>query len=210
MSEQADNERPGGNAQANDPDYREIEWDEGVPMSEWHYTHRRAYILETELLEKGHPGLVNWAELARRFDKAKSTLHKDKQRLKDYLAGDVDDDRIDLIGQVIFKKGLRDLLTPTTEKKMRPDGSIVEIEKPPDYQAAAEFYRLWVDTLARRGKTEWGDPMDAGDEEGAVEGGLREVVTEVAGVAPEELDDLDDMPDRDKPPELVENAQEGG
>jgi hypothetical protein len=207
MPDPPDNQAEAASSSGSDHDYRMIEWDEGKPLDEWHYTHRRAWILQNELLEKGHPDLVNWSELARRFGKSKSTIHRDKEVLTEFLANDIDEDRIDLIGQTIFERGLRQLLTTTTETKMRPDGSTVEIEKPPDYGAAANFYRMWVDTLARRGKTEWKDPDKQEDSEATVEGGLRQVVTEVAGVAPDELDDLDGMPDRDKPPELVEGSE---
>jgi uncharacterized protein (DUF111 family) len=208
MPDPPDNQKEAAGSSGSDHDYRMIEWDEGTPLSEWHYTHRRAWILQNELLERGHPDLVNWSELARRFDKSKSTLHRDKEVLTEFLTDDLDDDRIDLIGQTIFEKGLRDLLTPTEEKKMKPDGTIEVIEKPPNYTGAAKFYRMWVDTLARRGRTEWKDPDKREDSEAVVEGGLRQVAVEVAGVAPEELDDLDDMPDRDKPPELVDGATE--
>ena len=53
------NQSEAGGATHSDHDYRAITWDEGEPMDEWHYTHRRAWILQNELLEKGHPDLVN-------------------------------------------------------------------------------------------------------------------------------------------------------
>jgi len=208
-----DNQAEAGGA-TTDIDYRSVSWDEGEPPEEWHYSHRRAWILENELLEKGHPDLVNWSELARRFDKAKSTIHNDKEVLTDYLVQDLDEDRVDLIGQSIFEKGLRELVTPNEKEKMRPDGTVETFEEDPDWFEVAQFYRMWLDTLQKRGKVEKA-PEEV---EATVGGGLQEVAVEVAGVAPDDLDadDLDDMPEQDKPPELrdggndeTENTQTG-
>lgn len=213
MPDPPDNQQEAGNATSRNHDYRMIEWDEGKPLEEWHYTSRRAWILQTQLLEKGHPDLVNWSRLARKFDKSKSTLHRDKEKLTEFLTDDIDENRLDLVGQTIFETGLRELLTPTEETKMRPDGTTEVIEKPPNYHSAADFYLKWLRTLAARGKIEWRDPTDSDEDGEAVEGGLREVMVEVAGVAPDDVEDMEgmeDMPDRDKPPELAEATVEDG
>lgn len=69
-------------------DYSQITVPENTPPEEYHWTERRAEILQ--LIErKGHPWGFNKSQLGRRYDVSSQQIHDDFDRLKDWY-----DDRI--------------------------------------------------------------------------------------------------------------------
>lgn len=164
-----------------DLDYREIDYPTDKPRSEWGHAARRAYILEQELEEVGHPDLINWSRLAREFDKSKSTIHNDKQKLLKYIVDETDEARVKQIGLSIFEKGL------------------LRISSDDDYDPfdEASFFKMWASTLDEFGLIDLDDDEDddlfvSGEGEGAG------VTVQIAGVSGDDVDD-DELPERDRP-----------
>lgn len=164
-----------------DLDYREIDYPTDKPRSEWGHAARRAYILEQELEEVGHPDLINWSRLAREFDKSKSTLHNDKEKLLEYVVDETDEARVKQIGLSIFEKGL------------------LRISSDDDYDPfdEASFFKMWASTLDEFGLIDLDDDEDddlfvSGEGEGAG------VTVQIAGVSGDDVDDAD-LPERDRP-----------
>lgn len=162
-------------------DYREIDYDTGKPKSEWGHAARRAYILEQHLEEKGHPELINWSRLAREFDKSKSTIHNDKEKLLEYVVDETDEERVKQIGLSIFEKGL------------------LRISSDDDYDPfdEASFFKMWASTLDEFGLID----LDEDEEDDLFVSGSDEaggVTVQIAGVSGDDVDD-DELPERDRP-----------
>jgi hypothetical protein len=159
-----------------DVDYRELEVPEEKDPPEYRYQERRADILQNYLLDKGHPDRVNWSELARYYDKSKSTLHNDKLTLTEWLVANLDIGRIGEIGTALFEQGL------------------LELQADDDYDPfdLHAFVAKWTSTLDDLGIID----LDDADEDDLFvtddEGG---VTVEIAGVAADDVADMD-MPDR--------------
>lgn len=173
-------------------DYAQIEPPTGEDPVEWHYSHRRAWILKNEILAKGAVELVNWKQLADQFDKSTSTLHNDKEKLVEYLGEDVDEDRIAARGRAIFEKGLLDL----QEKAADP-------EKDVGPERIAQFYKMWVKTLREFGQLPPAadDPRHKDETDGM--DAPEEISVGIAGVEADEFDpeEFEDMPEQDRPEE---------
>lgn len=174
-----------------DYNYAEIDPDQSKPPEEWHYSHRRAWILEHKILALGSVQSVNWTELADRFDKSKSTLHNDKQRLVEYLGEEVEEERVRARGRALFETVLRD--------------TIAQYNDPADDSMTAErvvnVYRKWVQTLR-----EFGQLPPPADDPRHTRGDASEVPEEIqvglSGVEadrynPEEADL--ELPEQDRP-----------
>lgn len=183
-----------------DHDYREIDYpkqddyepggpnegEEYPSMADWHYAQRRAYILENHLLDKGHPDMVNWSELARLFDKSKSTIHRDKERLTEYLSAGASEERMKALGMSLFESGL------------------LEITSDDDRDAFEEvkFYKMWVTTLREFGTLPPAANRSDLDDDGELKA-PDEINVSVGGVSASDVDLDDDeaegIPDRDLP-----------
>jgi len=162
-------------------DYREIDYPTDKPRAEWGHAARRAYILEQEIEEVGHPDLINWSRLAREFDKSKSTLHNDKEKLLEYIVDETDEARVKQIGLSIFEKGL------------------LRISSDDDYDPfdEASFFKMWASTLDEFGLID----LDDEDEEDLFTTGddaTGGVTVQIAGVSADDVDDSE-LPERDRP-----------
>lgn len=116
----------------NDVDYRAVEIPEDKPPSEYHWTERRAEILE--LIEQaGHPGSISPTRLADRYDVTKGQISQDKDRLQEYIADRLNEERVDAITATVFEKAIKELM----------DNG--------EYRKAAQTAADWQDWLADRG-----------------------------------------------------------
>ena len=114
------------------PDYRTIEIPQDTPPAEYHWTERRAEILQ--LIEQaGHPDSISPTRLADRYDVSKGQISQDKTRLQEYIAGQLDDDRVDAITQTVFQTAVQELMGND------------------EYRKAARTVGEWNDWLADRG-----------------------------------------------------------
>lgn len=165
-------------------DYWALEPPEDKDPPDYSYQERRADILHNYLLNHKHPEDVNWSELARYYEKSKSTIHNDKTTLLDYLIEEFDARRIKQLGLSLFEAGYREVVADEDY------GPFDEIN----------FYNRWIETLDKLGFLDLGDE-DAEDlflsEDG--EGG---VTVEIAGVAASDVED--DLPEQDRPEEEAE------
>jgi hypothetical protein len=115
-----------------DTDYRAIDIPEDKPPEEYHWTERRAEILE--LIEKaGHPDSISPTRLASRYDVSKSQISQDKARLQQYVVGRMDEDRVDAITATVYETAIR--------KLMEND----------EYRKAAKTASEWNEWLGDRG-----------------------------------------------------------
>jgi len=115
-----------------DVDYRAIEISEDKPPDEYHWTERRAEILE--LIEQaGHPGAISPTRLARRYGVSKGQISQDKDRLQEYIAGRLNEQRVDAITATVFEKVIKELIDND------------------EYRKAAKTAADWQDWLADRG-----------------------------------------------------------
>jgi len=118
-----------------DADYRSIEIPEDKPPSEYHWTERRAEMLE--LIEQaGHPGAISPTRLAERYDVSKSQISQDKSRLQEYIADQLNEQRVDAITETVYQKSVRELM----------DNG--------EYRKAAKTVSEWNSWLADRGFVE--------------------------------------------------------
>jgi hypothetical protein len=79
------------------------------PRSEWHYTQRRAELLQL-LREAGHPGELNQTELAERYDVSQQQISKDFKRIGESIRQSLDDDRRALNVDSVVQRSIRGLL----------------------------------------------------------------------------------------------------
>jgi len=77
-------------APTTDYDYTAIEIPENKDPTEYHYTTRRAEILEI-VLNRGNPYDINQTQLADRYDVDKSTISKDFDRIASFLHDNLGD-----------------------------------------------------------------------------------------------------------------------
>jgi len=89
-------------------DYSAIDYPD-KPRTEWHYTHRRAELLEL-LRETGHPGDLNQTELADRYGVTQQQISKDLDRLGEYVRATVNDDRRALVVDSVIQRSIRGML----------------------------------------------------------------------------------------------------
>lgn len=96
-------------------DYRTIDVPDDKPPEDYTYGERRAEILR-RIEDVGHPGLVNGAELARRYDVTRQSVYNDFDVLGEYVADTVGD-RVDLKINAVFNKSIRGLLQQKEYRK---------------------------------------------------------------------------------------------
>jgi hypothetical protein len=96
-------------------DYRSIDVPDDKPPEEYSYAERRAEILR-RIEDAGHPGLVNGAELGRRYDVARQSIYNDFDVLGEYVADTVGE-RVDLKINAVFNKAIRGLLQQKEYRK---------------------------------------------------------------------------------------------
>lgn len=101
------------------------------PRPEFTYAERRAKLLKLSS-EKGHPDLLPKTKLAEDFDVCPATITKDLKALADYISNNIGRES-DFIGEVLFKKGLK------------------ETAKNGDWDKARRLWDSWEDWLERRG-----------------------------------------------------------
>lgn len=160
--------------------YWEVEIPEEEDPSGYGYQARRADILRHFLIDKRHPDEVNWSELARYYEKSKSTIHNDKVTLLEYITEEFDAERVRSLGVSMFEGAIREVLTDD------------------DYDAFDEhaLYAKWLDTLDTLGLIDLDEGDDAedlflSDDEGGIS-------VEIAGVAAADVD-MSDLPEQDRP-----------
>lgn len=100
MSNQQQKSRDGAVVKSsNEPDYSAVELPT-KPPTEFHYTERRAELLQ--LVEQaGHPGVLNQAELADRYGVSQQQISKDLDRLDEYIRERISNRRDLEIGSVL-------------------------------------------------------------------------------------------------------------
>jgi len=79
------------------------------PRAEWHYTERRAEILQL-MYEAGHPRDLNQTELAERYGVSQQQISKDFKRLGQAIRESIDDDRRALSVHTVVQRSIRGLL----------------------------------------------------------------------------------------------------
>ena len=94
---------------ARDIDYESISIDRDQPRSEYHYTERRAEILQA-IKKKGHPAALNQASLARQFEVSEAQISKDMNVLREYIVSNIDETRVDAITEQVYQTSIQELL----------------------------------------------------------------------------------------------------
>ena len=120
---------------ADDNDYRNIAIPDDMDPEDYDYRERRAEILE-RMQEAGHPDNLNQTELAEEFGVSQPSISKDFKRLRQYITGEIDTDRVEAITQMVFTKAI---------KNLQEEG---------DHLGAVEVVEKWNDWLYDRGKME--------------------------------------------------------
>jgi hypothetical protein len=115
-------------------DYSAVEVPEQKRPTAYHYTERRAEILEI-VLRAGGPAAVNQASLAERYEVDRSTISRDLDRISDAITDRLGD-HIDLTVKAAF------------------DRAIEQLQEEGEYQEAFEIALDWSDWLAERGHVE--------------------------------------------------------
>jgi len=100
----------GGNG-SNQVDYEAVDLPDtdDEPRTEWHYTQRRAEILQL-IHEAGHPADVNQTELAERYGVSQQQISKDFKRIGRCIREGLDDDRRALSVHATVQRSIRGLL----------------------------------------------------------------------------------------------------
>jgi len=118
-----------------DVNYESIDIPDDKPPSEYHWTERRAEILQ--LIEKaGHPGSISPTRLADRYDVSKSQISQDKSRLQEFIVEQIDEPAVDAITSTVFQTAVRELMDND------------------EYRKAAKTVADWNDWLGDRGHVE--------------------------------------------------------
>ena len=120
---------------SNKTDYRAIDIPEDKVPSEYHWTERRAEILQ--LIEKaGHPAKVSPTRLAERYGVTKSQISQDKDRIQEYIVDNIDPVQVDGITETVYKKSIKELV----------DNG--------EYKDAVKAVESWNNWLMDRGKVD--------------------------------------------------------
>lgn len=77
--------------------------------TEWHYTQRRAELLQL-IREAGHPGELNQSELAERYGVSQQQISKDFKRIGECIRQSLDNDRRALAVDSVIQRSIRGLL----------------------------------------------------------------------------------------------------
>jgi hypothetical protein len=118
-----------------DVNYEAVDIPDDKPPSEYHWTERRAEILQ--LIEKaGHPDSISPTRLADRYDVSKSQISQDKSRLQEFIVEQIDEPAVDAITSTVFQTAVQELMDND------------------EYRKAAKTVSDWNDWLADRGHVE--------------------------------------------------------
>lgn len=98
---------PGSNG-STPTDYSAVDLPD-TPRTEWHYSHRRAELLQL-VREAGHPDELNQTELAERYGVSQQQISKDLDRLGEHVRATVDLDRRALVVDSVIQRAIRGLL----------------------------------------------------------------------------------------------------
>lgn len=79
------------------------------PRTDWHYTHRRAELLQL-VREAGHPGELNQTELAEKFGVSQQQISKDLDRLGEHIRENTSIERRTLLVDSTINRAIRGLL----------------------------------------------------------------------------------------------------
>ncbi len=146
---------PGSNG-SNPPDYGTLDFPD-KPRTEWHYSHRRAELLQL-VREAGHPDELNQTELAERYGVSQQQISKDLDRLGEHVRASVDLDRRALVVDSVIQRAIR---------KMFEEG---------DYRQAAKTVMEW-DEWVGEGSVPTGDDVERAGSKDPVEETLEELVS---------------------------------
>lgn len=91
-----------------EPDYAALDLPDVEPDGDWAWQHRRSYIYR-ELMDVGHHGLLNKAELARKFDVSRVTIYKDLDHIAAYIEQNLGDHHTSE-SVAVFEKAVQELL----------------------------------------------------------------------------------------------------
>ncbi|WP_277543801.1 DeoR/GlpR family DNA-binding transcription regulator [Haloarcula laminariae] len=97
-----------GSNSSSTPDYSAVELPD-TPRTEWHYTQRRAELLQL-IKEAGHPGELNQTELADRYDVSQQQISKDLDRLGEHVRENTSGARRALVVDSVLNRSIRGLL----------------------------------------------------------------------------------------------------
>jgi len=148
---------PGSNG-SNPPDYSTLDFPD-KPRTEWHYSHRRAELLQL-VRETGHPDDLNQTELAEQYGVSQQQISKDLSRLGEHVRAAVDLDRRALVVDSVIQRSIRGMLD---------EG---------EYRQAAKTAMEW-DEWVDDGSVPTGDAVDRDGEDDGEMGELREMADEL-------------------------------
>lgn len=89
------------------PDYSSVDIP-AKPPSDYHYTQRRAEILQL-IRQAGHPRAINQNELAERYDVSQQQISKDLDRLAEHISEGLGERR-ELVTDAVFHRAINGLL----------------------------------------------------------------------------------------------------
>lgn len=98
----------GSSTGSNSVDYTGVDLPD-KSRTEWHYTHRRAELLQL-IKEAGHPDELNQTELAERYDVSQQQISKDIKRIGGSIRESVDMDRRAVTVDAVLQRSIRGLL----------------------------------------------------------------------------------------------------
>lgn len=130
------------------PDYATIHVPEGKHPEEYHWTERRADILR-EIQGGTSPWALNQSELAKRYDVSQPMIHKDLNRLKEYLRHNLGRE-----AELETNTLMRDIILKIREdaEALREQGERGQAAKAE--KAAASVASKWWDWLFEAGEKE--------------------------------------------------------
>lgn len=128
------------------PDYDSIHVPEGKKPEEYHWTERRAEILQ-EIQSGTSPWQINQSALARKYDVSQPMIHKDLNRLKEYLRHNLGEE-----AEVETNVLLRDIVNNIRKdaEALRQQGERGQAAKAE--KAAASVASKWWDWLFEAGE----------------------------------------------------------
>ena len=115
--------------------YRRVSIPEQKPPGEYHWTERRAEILQL-VEEAGHPRKINQARLAERYGVSTAQICKDMKRLRKFITENIDEERVDAITETVYQKAVSELMDQG------------------EYKDAVKAVESWNDWLMDRGKVD--------------------------------------------------------
>jgi hypothetical protein len=120
---------------ADETNYRAVDVPEQTPPEDYHWTERRAEILQL-VEEAGHPRKVNQSRLADRYGVSEAQISKDMGRLRKFIVENIDETRVDSITETVYQKAVSELMDQG------------------EYKDAVKAVESWNDWLMDRGKVE--------------------------------------------------------